>query len=201
MPTRDQWRCSTPQGLLHQATASLVLGAGLLLAWFQAGAVDGEAIRVLRPATASDTWMESTGGRADAEPFVTRTGVVVLETSRFLSSSFQTEPQTGIPPSFQRRSLTLTFFPDVSVEIEISADSRPSPEILSLNGRLAGQELATWSLTVTPESYLITYDDPQTTYLYRVVGDSETGLGRVTEIDRRDMPPVLHLPPLVPPVN
>lgn len=61
--------------------------------------------------------------------------------------------------------------------------------------------MATFSLTVTPESYLITFDDSDSRVRYRVVGDTETGVGEVTEIDLRNMPVTLDEPSPVPPAN
>ena len=113
--------------------------------------------------------------------------------------SAETGQRTVAPASFQRLSLTLDFFPDVSVEIVVSSESRPSFDVLSITGHAAGSELAIFSMTVTTKSYLMTFDNPETARIYRVVGETSTGIGEVIEIDRRAMPPIIHSSPIIPP--
>ncbi len=107
----------------------------------------------------------------------------------------QAPPAARAAPAPTR--LRLGLFADAQIEVDLSAQSHPTPEVLSLSGRAPGHDIDSFTLTMTPESYLITYADPDSSLLYRVVGDSTTGQGQVTEIDRDRLPPRLHEPPLV----
>ncbi|NVZ10781.1 hypothetical protein HW932_16065 [Allochromatium humboldtianum] len=136
--------------------------------------------------------------KADSSGFMVRAGAVILQTDLL-------DPATGAS-SRQRASeaptpktLALEFFPDAYVEILVTSESRPTPDTLSINGRVSDSDLSTFSMTLTPESYLMTFSDPHSPYLYRVVGDTETGVGRVTEYDPRNRPPVIHSSPIIPP--
>jgi len=68
-----------------------------------------------------------------------------------------------------------------------------------MNGKGRSKKLSTFSMTVTEENYLISYQDLDTATLYRVVGNTQTGRGTVTEIDLEKLPPSSDLPPRVPP--
>lgn len=133
-----------------------------------------------------------------SQPHVTRTGAVNLAVDNFFPRSLETGRRTVSPVSFQNRTLSLSFFPDKSFTIVISSDSRPQKDIITLSGRLEGQELSTFSMTIDQDNFLIKLQDIDTGQVFRVLGNTETGIGRVTEIDPSKMPPIIYLPPLIP---
>ncbi len=135
----------------------------------------------------------------EAEPFVKRVGAVVFDADWFLPRSLATGKRAATAASLQQRALVLDFFPDRRFSVIVGAESRPRPGVMTLNARVEGDDIDTLSLTVTAESYLLTLQDLHTATVYRVVGDTETGVGEVTEIDLRSMPPILYSPPITPP--
>ena len=137
--------------------------------------------------------------KADSTGFMVRAGEVILQTDLLdPASSRQRSASSEALPS---GTLALEFFPDAYIEVQVTAESRPSPDTVTISGRVAGSDLSSFSMTLTPESYLMNFSDPSSPYLYRVVGDTETGVGRVTEYDSRKRPPVIHSPPVVPPLD
>ena len=160
-----------------------------------------DSIDVLRPsASQSKNRVNDSGGRA-AKAYLNRQGAVSFSAEKFLPRS-KPAGKRGVPSqSFRGRSLGLSFFSGQKFQVKVDSDARPKHNIISLNGHLAGRDLATFSLTVTPESFIITLQDLDAARVYRVVGDTETGEGRVQEIDMKKMPPMKHLPPRIPPEN
>ena len=140
--------------------------------------------------------------KADPSGFMVRAGAVILQTDLLdPTPAASSQRQAASSDAPVTRILALEFFPDAYVEIEVTSESRPAPGTLSLNGRVQDSDLSIFSMTVTPESYLMTLTDPHSPYLYRVVGDTETGIGRVTEYDPHNRQPVIHSPPLIPPLD
>ena len=133
-----------------------------------------------------------------SQPHVTRKGAVNLAVDNFFPRSLETGRRTVSPVSFQNRTLSLSFFPDKIFNIIVSSDSRPQEDVIALSGRLEGQELSTFSMTIDQDNYLIRLQNLDTGQIFRVLGNTETGIGRVTEIDPSKMPPIIYLPPLIP---
>lgn len=139
--------------------------------------------------------------QGDDEPdYVARIGEVMLD----LSILHQPEnlarqvPRAAVSSesrflqNLESNTLVFGFFSDTQVAIEFTSKKNPAPGVLAVNGREPGKDFANFSMTVTPESYLITFTDADSEMLYRVVGDSDTGYGKVSEIDRAELPPILH---------
>jgi hypothetical protein len=169
-----------------------------------------ESIEILQPAPqeisqASDqsagTGSQTSRAQADAEPYVSRTGNVELNVDVFLDASPNEGTWRPMAGNVNQAPLGLAFFPDVRFDIQVVAESHPQTDTLTISGQFAGQPMATFTLTITPESYLVTLQDFDGNKLYRVVGDTNTGAGQVTEIDLRKMPPVSDSPPIIPPGN
>jgi hypothetical protein len=131
------------------------------------------------------------------EPHITRVGPVVLAADVFLPLLPKRGKREASVMSFLNVPFSVAFFPDEEYQIIIDSDIRLGPDAMTLGGRLAGHDLASFTLTVTGESYLITLQDIFSALLYRVVGTTETGLGTVTEIDLTQTPPIDYLPPIV----
>lgn len=140
--------------------------------------------------------------------YVLRTGTVMLDTPALatanattantsrLASDARAQSADRTQSAHQQRWL-LDLFSDTQIELEITSENAPAPGVKAINARELNHEFATFSLTLTPESYLITFADPESSMLYRIVGDSATGYGVITQIDRARMPPVIHLPPRI----
>lgn len=182
---------------IQQGLLTLLLVCSLTLVII-AGA-GAESLAILQPAAGAPQSMQMEGSGQEVAEYVKRVGGVSFAADLLLPRSKETGKRMAPEASFLQRDLTVSFFSDREFHIQVDSQARPKEHILSLNGHLEGSELATFSLTVTPESYLIKLQNLDTATVYRVVGDTETGEGRVTEIDLREMPPMKHLPPLAPP--
>jgi len=132
------------------------------------------------------------------EDYILRSGGVDLAVDYFLPRISEKEDPASPVAFFRGRILSVSFFPDKHYDIAIDSESRPKDNILSLIGHIEGQELAGFTMTITDESYLLRLRDFDASIIYRVVGDTRTGAGRVSEIDLRKMPPIEYQPPLVP---
>lgn len=187
--------------ILRGGYAAAFLAVAMLLPGL--GAASDAMLDILRSSASSpSSGLKAEGSvKAPAESFATRTGDVILGTDRLLPMAGAAGRQSFAPGSLASRSLAVEFFPDAYVEIVVASESRPDPNTLSLNGHLPDSDLSTFSLTVTPETYLMTFSDPNGVYLYRVTGDTETGIGQVTEYDLRNRPAVIHSTPLIPPLD
>ena len=188
---------------MHLKLTAVVLRAGLAAAGvLLAGSIASAAEPDFMVPLPQSPYRSDTAASPASHPgYVTRVGSVSLASDLLLPVSVSTGMRTAAAGSMANKTLPFTFFPDAQFAIRIKADSRPRPGVLSLNGQAQGQDMATFSLTVTPESYLITFDDSDSRVRYRVVGDTETGVGEVTEIDLRNMPVTLDEPSPVPPAN
>lgn len=190
MKTTSQWRLKLLAGLLFGCLLTITTGSG------QAG--KSERIQALQPAVVVANSHKQASSGDQEHQYINRKGAVQFAADAFLPKSRETGRRMAASASFRGRGLALSFFPDRSFDIEINAESRPKPDILSMNGRGSGKNISSFSITVTPEQYIINYQDLETATLYRVVGDTATGSGQVTEIDLKKVPPAFGAPPLVP---
>ncbi|NEV61117.1 hypothetical protein [Thiorhodococcus minor] len=200
----DRPRLEGPRGRRRSARAAapaLLVSLTLLTGMSGAQEAPPSVLRAVTPSYLAEV-VSTREDSMSAEPFVTRSGGVQLQSEIFLpevvaaAGSARTAQAASLPSS-----LAIELFPDVAWVVDINAASQPAAGILSLNGRITGSDLATFSMTVTRDSFLMTVDAPGGDYRYRVVGETASGLGEVQEIDRRLMGPVYHLPPRIPPVN
>jgi len=60
---------------------------------------------------------------------------------------------------------------------------------LNLGGKATGNELSTFTMTVTENNYIIRYQDLESSMMYKAFGDTHTGIGQVEQIDITKMPP------------
>jgi hypothetical protein len=131
------------------------------------------------------------------EPYVIRTGQVLLAVDALMPISPVSGRRSPAPSSLRGRRLGLAFFEDARFEVLVDAASRPAADTLAVGGRMSDQRVATFTLTSNAEGYLMTLQDLARARLFRVVGDIATGIGRVIEIDVTKLPPALCSPPLV----
>ncbi len=89
----------------------------------------------------------------------------------------------------------------VRVEVRGMVRRNPFSGGFVVAGAIPGSALQTALFTVVGDRLMATIEDLEASRIYQIVGDLQTGVGMVTEIDRRKMPPALHLPPLVPGVE
>ena len=133
------------------------------------------------------------------EVFETRTGPVALDANLVLPVSHATGRREASSTSFKASAVTLGLFADKQFTGVITSEARPETGVISLHARRDGEEISTATITVTAESYLITIQDLSNAMVYRIVGNTDTGVGVVTQIDLKLMPPVLDGAPIVPP--
>lgn len=179
--------------ILLSAWLWMMVGGGI------AYAIEVEEIQLMTPIEGIATSGRGQAAVKPEETYVRRIGSV-----RLYSDALLPVPPGGIGraagnTTFAKKRLGLEIFSGFKVDIEVAAEARPDGETLALHGRKEGKGLSTFSLTITPEAYLIIYDDPDSTKRYRIVGDTETGDGLVTEIDLKLMPATLDSPVLIPP--
>ncbi len=159
---------------------------------------DTQKITALTPVTpAAGTAKISANNGKEQKDYIRRNGEVSFAVDTFLPKSPKTGKRAAVAATFKGRSLSVSFFPEQTFNIDISRESRPKKSVLSINGKGRNKRLSTFSMTVTEENYLISYQDTAT--LYRVVGNTQTGRGTVTEIDLEKLPPASDLPPRIPP--
>lgn len=150
--------------------------------------------------------LEATGeisvqsAQKEQEMYINRRGMVHLDAVEIFRQSASLQAKTlGETGTFRGRRLTLSFFNDSEIEVTVDSESRSPQGTVSLNGHRTNRAISTFSMTVSSDAYLITYQDTEKKMVYRVVGDVGSGDGRVIEVDLRKMPPVYDAEPLVPP--
>jgi hypothetical protein len=183
----------------HISTSiSLSLCLALFCIFSAAAHAQGSEIEILLPFIPTSELNKDVSPTQAAEPYVNRIGMVSFAADVFLPRTVEKDTRVASPKPFKGAALVISFFADKRFMVMVNHEARPKPEVLSLNGSIQGQDISTFSMTVTPESFLIFLQDLDTATVFRVVGDTESGLGRATEIDLRKMPPRHYLPPLIP---
>lgn len=159
---------------------------------------ENDVFSILWPVELSESSTQLSDGSHQPQEgqHILRTGSVNLAVDRFLPEYPEKDNTTAT--SFNDAILAFSFFPDKQYSIRVDSEFRPGQNAYILNGRIIDQDMASFSMTVTSESYLITLQDLDEAIVYRVVGSSETGLGVVTEIDLTKTPPIKYLPPVIP---
>lgn len=157
----------------------------------------GKSINILSPLE-NQADMANMASAGHPEPYKNRVGSVSFAADLFLPMSAAGK-RAAAETSFLGNVLSLSFFPDLEFDIIVDSETKPQPDIVSMSGHIEGADLSTFSMTVTSEGYIITLQNLDTAKVYRVVGDTKTRTGHVTEIDLTKMPPILHSPPLIPP--
>lgn len=134
-----------------------------------------------------------------AEPYIKRSGQVYLNALATFRSEFASALNTrSNETSLKGTYFSISFFPENEILVVVDSDLRPSDNVISLGGHQVDNDISTFSMTITQEKYLITYQDLDNALTYRVVGDVATGTGTIVEIDLKKMPPSYDLPPVIP---
>ncbi len=175
----------------------------LILLLFAGGRAETDRIEALWPVPdILPDIREKNEAELDLEPsYIIRQGTVELAVNIFLPRSPEKDKRTVAAAAFQGRNLSIGFFADAEYSLKIDSENRPAQDAILLRGRLPDQDLSTFTMTITPQSYLIRLHDMDNSKLYRVVGDSETGLGRAAEIELDRLPPIRYMPPVIPQEN
>ncbi len=178
---------------------SILLIAACLLWPCTAVAGAEKSISILSPLE-NQADMANMASAEHAEPYINRVGSVSFTADLFLPTSAAGN-RVAAENSFLGNVLLLSFFPGLDFNIIVDSETRPQQDTVSMSGHLQGADLSTFSMTVTTEGYIISLQNLETATVYRVVGNTKTRAGQVTEIDLKKMPPILYTPPLVPPHN
>jgi hypothetical protein len=178
----------------------LILSFSFILV-HSAPANQGAPMKLLSPVSMPDSQAADQMLGEQREPFITRTGDVSLGSiDMFLQkfASFRSKNDSSGSFTFMGMSLLMSFFPEQETRIIVDAESHTADNVISLGGHQVKSDISTFSMTITQEKFLITYQDLDRAVLYRVVGDVKTGLGEVTEIDLRKIPPRYDSEPVIP---
>lgn len=167
-------------------------------AWSEAGE---DIPWLIVPSMAAEQNISPRSDSQKFEVYVKRVGSVHFAKDFIVPQNTQTGKHELSKNSFQGQTMAVSFFPGQEFDVTIDSESRPSDDALILHGRLKGHGIATFSLTVTPEGYLLTLQNMDTGIMYRVVGASTSGEGHVQEIDMKLIPPRFDSAPLVPPTQ
>jgi hypothetical protein len=173
--------------------AVLLLGAILLAS---STAVSGAGLNLL---TVLNSNSSANVSRSAGEAFEMRTGSVALDVDQVLPKSPTTGKREASATSFKGSAVTLGLFLDKQFSGVVTSEARPEVGVLSLHARRDVDDIATVTMTVSSESYMITIQDLPNAMVYRIVGNTETGVGVVTQNDLKLMPPVLDGAPIIPP--
>lgn len=180
---------------------SFLLVAAAFLLVDPARAQSDAPLQLLSPLSEASGEISVRSAQQEQEVYINRRGMVHLDAAEIFrqetTSQARTTAETG--SSFKGRRLILSFFNDSEIEVRVNTESRSPQGTVSLNGNQTEGGISTFSMTVTSGTYLITYQDMEKQMTYRVVGDVESGDGRVIEVDLSKMPPVYDVEPLVPP--
>ena len=88
--------------------------------------------------------------------------------------------------------VSIRLFDDINYDVDIDSTTHHKNGAVSISGKIRDHRMGTVVTTVGPDSFLMTVHDMNRSRLYRVTGDSRTGVGSVTEIDTGKMPPVIR---------
>lgn len=183
---------------MKAATAATLAFMSLALTPF----ADAEPMRIVTAlATETPPQAQPAGlSRTHAEPYVLRSGQVRLNTSGLLPESMTSESSTPLALANQiaqtGQELILELFPGEEKTAVISSDRYPNPGTRALIGHLPNGPLASFSMTLDARHYLISLEDPTQARLYRISGDTRTGIGEIVEVDMMEASDIIYLPPL-----
>lgn len=157
-------------------------------------------VNMLWPSTVDTPLADKRVTQPEHEPYIRRVGQVKFAADFFVPDAARGFRSSDVEP-LQNRLLNISFFPQREFRIRVDYETRNQDNVISIIGHEDGKDISTFSMTVTSESYLINFQDFETSTVYRVVGDTQNNIGVVTEIDLTKMPPILYAPPIVPPMD
>ena len=175
---------------------------------FSCAASGGEvrALSIVQPLSSPNEVVEGAVAEFIPAPVVgaghlLRSGHITLDVDRLLPRLPVAGGREATLDVYQGWVFQFRLFPDEDFSVIVEKESRPRADVYTLNGRIEGEPLSSVSLVITQHTYLLTIEDLQRNRVFRVQGNTETGAGRVSEIDLTRLPPRDHLPPLIPPAD
>jgi hypothetical protein len=166
-----------------------------------AGVAAAQPLEMLLPVESPGGAVAMQKSSEEAKPYIKRVGQVRLAAARMLPPRAVANQREAVKVPQRGSTMSLAFFPGEVFTIEVDGQEQPQQGVLSINGRVAGAAMSTFSMTVTKEGYLITLQDLAAGKLYRVVGEQNSDLGRVVEYDLDEMPARIFSPPRIPPAE
>ena len=155
-------------------------------------------VNMLWPSSVDSLLADKRVTQPEHEPYIRRVGQVKFAADFFVPDAARGFRSSIVEP-LQNRLLNISFFPQCEFIIRVDYETRNQDNVISIIGHEDGKDISTFSMTITTESYLISFQDLEASTVYRVVGDTQNSTGVVTEIDLTRMPPILYSPPIVPP--
>jgi len=168
-----------------QACLAVTLLVMLVVCWSPAWAAEYDFAWPVKGAASGEV---SAMAKSEVPPYMKRQGRIGIAVNLIVAAQ-------ALKPG---DSLTLNFFEDSPYTVIVRTIKHDTNGIVTITGNIAGEDLSTFILTGSPESYLITLQDLSKSIVYRVSGDMLQGEGAVSEVDQKKMPPMIHLPPLTP---
>ena len=141
-----------------------------------------DPLALLYPLADSQT---TPAARRQNDGFMVRQGAVMFKPGNELSDrmSHQMRNGSGQQHQLHHQRLNLGFFDDAQFEFVIDSATQPTADTLAITAHRPTATLSTLSLTLSDAHYLITFTDPDSGQIYRVVGESASGLGTVTQLN------------------
>lgn len=159
------------------------------------------SLNLLSPVSVSNGQSTNQITQEETEPFVKRTGNVSLGPVDIFRKELALSNNSSRITIFKGKQLVIGFFPEREITVIVDSESYTPNNIISLGGHQVDSDISTFSMTITQGDFLITYQDIENGITYRVVGNVETGLGKVVEIDLKKLPPRYDSEPVIPPEN
>ena len=162
----------------------------------------GEVIELVRPMIGFKSNSAQSAGReviSPRESFIKRQGDVNMSVSSLMQmkeADGRLNRQSVTSDSLVDKIIKVGLFDNAAFTVKIETESRPRPDLVSVTGRVIGEDMSTFTLTVSEESYLMSVDNAKANIRYMVKGDPETGNGIVTEINLYELPRTIDLPPI-----
>ncbi len=153
-------------------------------------------LTLLQPVLAANTQMASKMAQTETEPFIKQKGHVSLVAVNVFRNKLIQSNDLSEGTSFIGQPLVISFFSGQEITVIVDYESHSENNVISLGGHQIDSDMSTFTMTMAEGHYLIRYQDLNNAIAYKVVGNTETGLGIVTEIDLTKIPPIYDADPV-----
>lgn len=120
-----------------------------------------------------------------------RQGPIILTPDTLPTVGGAPNSKAGIRSSSEDVFL-ISFFADANYEIIVDSITEQADGTRIVSGKIRDHNLKTFVLTIASDGFVITLQDMSRNLLYRATGNSLSGLGTVTEIDMKKIPPMIR---------
>ncbi len=124
----------------------LLLG---LLCFFVEGVVAAQSLEMLLPVESPAGAVAMQKSSEEAKPYIKKVGQVRLAAARTLPLRAVANQREAVTVPQRGSTMSLAFFPREVFTIEVGGQEQPQQGVLSINGRVAGAAMSTFSMTVT----------------------------------------------------